>query len=369
MRIALVCDWYRPRVGGIELHLEQLAAQLAAAGHEVTVITPTPGPAEPAGAVRVHRVRGWLLPWIRLAWTPATFRRLGAALRDGRFDVVHLHSSLISPAAYVALRQAQAAGLPAVLTVHSIWGGFHRMFAALDAVAHWTRWPVTFSAVSARVAHDMRPVLGGRPVAILPNAVLPARWRTDPAPPADRINIACVMRLAPRKRGTALLAAAQAVRGQLPAGARVRFQIAGDGPERRRLERRARQLGVDDIVEFLGAVAPARLPALYATSHFFVLPAELEAFGLAALEARAAGLPVVAMRAGGVGEWLADGVEGLLADNDAEFARHILRLATDAELRANLAAHNRAVPVAFTWERSLAAHLALYAQARQSLSP
>jgi glycosyltransferase involved in cell wall biosynthesis len=205
-------------------------------------------------------------------------------------------------------------------------------------------------------------------VAILPNAVVPARWRIDPAPPGDRINIACVMRLAPRKRGAALLAAAQMVRGQLPAGVRVRFQIAGDGPERRRLERHARRLGVDDIVEFLGAVAPARLPALYATSHFFVLPAELEAFGIAALEARAAGLPVVAMRAGGVGEWLADGVEGLLADNDAEFARHILRLATDAELRANLTAHNRAVPVAYTWERSLAAHLALYAQARQSLT-
>jgi glycosyltransferase involved in cell wall biosynthesis len=364
MKIALVCDWYRPRVGGIELHLEQLAAHLAAAGHEVTVITPTPGPVETDAPVRVHRLRGWLLPWTKLAWTPATFRRLGAVLRTARFDVVHVHSSLISPTAYVALWQAQANGLPAVLTVHSIWDGFRHAFAPLDTVVQWTRWPVVFSAVSERVARDMRLVLGAQPVSILPNAITPAEWRMVPNPPRDVINVACVMRLAPRKRGAALLAAAKTVRAQLPAGVRVRFQIAGDGPERRRLERRARRLGLADGVEFLGAVEPARVKALLAASHFFVLPAELEAFGLAALEARAAGLPVVAMRAGGVGEWLQDGVEGLLADDDAEFARHILRLASDPRLRATIAAHNRTIAVTFTWERALAAHLAIYTQAR-----
>ncbi len=364
LRVALVCDWYRPRLGGIERHLEQLAARLVTAGHAVTVLTPTPGAEAGAGGERVVRLPGWRLPGIPLAWTPVTFTRLGAALRAGRYDVVHTHSSLISPAAYLGLHHAQAAGLPAVHTVHSIWGGFRHAFAELDFLTGWTRWPVRFSAVSERVARDLRPLLGRRPVAILPNAVEPAEWRLTPNAPAGEVVIASVMRLAPRKRGAALLAAARFVRDRLPAGTRVRWCIAGDGPERARLERLARRLDLADVVEFPGAIEPAGVKALLARSHVFALPAELEAFGLAALEARAAGLPVVAMRAGGVGEWLVDGREGLLADSDAEFARHLLRLATDADLRGNLGAYNRTIPTAFTWERSLAAHLALYAQAR-----
>lgn len=369
MKIALVCDWYHPRVGGIERHLGQLAARLAASGHDVTVITPTPGPATKAGGLRVIRLPGWLMPWAKLAWTPATFHRLGVALRDGGFDVVHTHSSLISPAAYAGLRLACAAGLPAVHTVHSIWGDFRHAFAELDFLSGWSRWPVTFSAVSERVARDLRPLLGARPVHILPNAVEPAEWRVGSRAPTGTIEIVSVMRLAPRKRGAALLRALHTVRDQLPDGARVRLRLAGDGPERARLRHLARRLDLGASVEFLGAIDPATVKELFATSHVFALPAELEAFGIAALEARAAGLPVVAMGAGGVGEWLADGREGLLAANDAEFAAHLLRLATDAELRGNLAAHNRATPVAFTWERSLAAHLALYSQARHGHHP
>jgi len=365
VRIALVCDWYRPRVGGIEVHLEHLAGQLAAAGHQVTVITPTRGRSDEHGPVRVHRLRGWLLPWIGLAWTPLTFRRLGAVLRAGQFDVVHAHSSLISPTAYAALWQARANGLPAVLTVHSIWGGFERMFAALNGVFGWTRWPVVFSAVSEHAARDMRPLLRFRPVHILPNALVLKDWIVAPNLPANGINIACVMRLAPRKRGAALLRALQVVRAQLPAGVGLHCQIAGDGPERRRLEAQAGQLGLTDCVRFHGAVDSGRVKALLAESHFFVLPTVLEAFGLAALEARAAGLPVVAMRASGVGEWLKDGVEGLLADDDADLARCILRLASDRTLLADMTAHNRRTPVTFTWDRAVTAHLALYAQARQ----
>jgi glycosyltransferase involved in cell wall biosynthesis len=365
MKIALVCDWYRPRVGGIELHLEGLARQLAAAGHDVTVITPTPGSGDDHGSVRVHRLRGWLLPWVGLAWTPLAFRRLGAVLRAGQFDVVHAHSSLISPTAYAALWQAQACGLPAVLTVHSIWGGFSGMFAALNGALGWARWPVVFSAVSEHVARDMRPLLRFRSVHILANAIVPQHWMITPNLPANGINIACVMRLAPRKRGTALLRALQVVRAQLPADVRLDCQIAGDGPERRKLEGLAVKLGLADWVRFHGAVDSGRVRALLAESHFFVLPTVLEAFGLAALEARAAGLPVVAMRAGGVGEWLTDEVEGLLADDDGDLVRCILRLASDRALLADMTAHNRRTPVTFTWDRAVAAHLALYAHARQ----
>lgn len=366
MKIALVCDWYRPRLGGIERHLEQLAARLASAGHDVTVITPTRGSVDADGAVRVIRLRGALLPWIGLAWTPALYRRLGAVLREGGFEVVHAHASMISPTAYAALYHAKAAVLPAVLTLHSIWGGFRRIGAVLDGALGWTRWPVVFSAVSARAAGDLQVLLpASARVAILPNAIDPNNWRAmSTALEGDVVKIACVMRLAPRKRGGALLAAVKKVCGRLPAGLRVLVTIAGDGPERRKLERRARRLGLDDTVCFLGAIDTNGVKALLANSHVFVLPTELEAFGLAALEARAAGIPVVAMRAGGVGEWLKNGTEGLLANDDAGLAEAILRLATEPALRRTIADHNRATPVAFTWERTLTAHLEVYERAK-----
>ncbi|MEY2878594.1 MAG: hypothetical protein RLZZ15_974, partial [Verrucomicrobiota bacterium] len=211
MKIALVCDWYRPRIGGIELHLEQLARRLTAAGHEVTVITPTGGEAGPVAGVRLVRLRGGLLPCVGLMWTPAAFRRLGAALRAEAWDVVHVHGSLISPTACAALYHAQAAGRPAALTVHSVWGGYRRIFSALDFFSGWTRWPVAFSAVSDRAAGDLRAVLGAVPVRLLPNAIESGEWRGAANPPTDHVVIACVMRLAPRKRGGALLRAARAV--------------------------------------------------------------------------------------------------------------------------------------------------------------
>ena len=118
-------------------------------------------------------------------------------------------------------------------------------------------------------------------------------------------------------------------------------------------------------VELLGAIEPKAVRALLASSHVFVLPTTLESFGIAALEARAVGLPVVAMRESGVGEWLEDGKAGLLATDDDELARHVTRLVDDTALREQIAAHNRSVPVEHTWERAMAEHEAVYAEARE----
>lgn len=366
MKIALVCDWYRPRLGGIESHLEQLATHLAAAGHDITVVTPTRGSTQSAPGVNVVRMPATLLPKIGLIFTPAAFRQLGATLRNGSFDVVHVHNSLISPAAYGAAYLAQKAGLPTVITMHSISSVvFCQVLDALDRFAHWTRWPIVFSAVSDRVIRDLLPIMGDTPVHVLPNAVDPAEWQFPLRPPSNLVNLACVMRLASRKRGAALLRALAVARRRLPGNVRVCLQLAGDGPERRRLEQLARRLDLTDSVRFHGAITTAQVKALLAESHFFVLPSMLESFGLAALEARAAGLPVLAMRDSGVSHFIAHEIEGLLAANDDDLAEQLRRLCTDAALRKAITQHNQNTAIAFTWDRTLAEHLALYAEARQ----
>ncbi|MGH7616898.1 MAG: glycosyltransferase, partial [Gemmatimonadaceae bacterium] len=92
MKVALVCDWFHPRVGGIELHLQDLAARLRRAGHNVVVITPTPGPPVVSG-VRVIRVDAPRAPHFGFLMTPAGVRAVARAIAGERPDVVHAHVS------------------------------------------------------------------------------------------------------------------------------------------------------------------------------------------------------------------------------------------------------------------------------------
>ena len=95
----------------------------------------------------------------------------------------------------------------------------------------------------------------------------------------------------------------------------------------------------------------------------YLTAARLEAFGIAPLEARAAGVPVVAPRGTGVDDFVEDGVDGLLADSDVTLAAALARLAGDDALRARIRAHLLATPPAQDWSGVLAATLAEYRRA------
>ena len=139
----------------------------------------------------------------------------------------------------------------------------------------------------------------------------------------------------------------------------VRVVIAGDGPERARLELLARELGVDDHVEFLGAVPSARMPGLLAASDVFVGPAittdkgQVEAFGVSFLEAMAAELPVVTTATGGIKDIvIPDETALIVAEKNArELADAVNRLLEDDELRQQMGRAGKArVNSQFTWE-------------------
>ena len=181
----------------------------------------------------------------------------------------------------------------------------------------------------------------------------------------DEVRVVSAMRLARRKRPLALIDAVARVVAALPSGRRLRVRIAGDGPQRGAVERAVRQAGLQDVVTLVGWQSPARLCALYADADVFVLPSVMESFGLAALEARCAGLPVLAMREAGPAGFVRHEVEGLLAADDADLAAQLLRLATDDRLRAAIARHNRETRPAETWDAVLAQHEAVYADARR----
>ena len=123
----------------------------------------------------------------------------------------------------------------------------------------------------------------------------------------------------------------------VPGISATHFVIAGDGPERRSLEKLARDLGVEERVTFLGARSD--IPALLRASDLFVLPSRYEGFPLALLEAMAAEVAVVATRIAGVDELVVDGETGYLveAGDSAALGSAITSLLADPDRREALA--------------------------------
>ena len=366
MRVALACDWFLPRQGGIELHLRDLALALRAAGADARIVTTTRG-AEVIDGVPVHRIRTPLVPGGGFAFSPGVVGAVDRLIRDESFDVVHAHASVVSPVAFAAAIAARRAGLPSLVTFHSMLHRASFLLGASEALFGWSERGVVLSAVSSVVAEQVARWIPGANVGVLPNGLDTRFWRELPnAPPANEIVFASAIRLSRKKRPMRLLRAfAEAARFVAGAPA-MRLVVAGEGPERGATRRLADELGVGDRVELTGHLSRADLRALYARSHAFVLPSEQESFGIAALEARAAGLPVIGMLSSGVRDFIRQGLDGLLARDDAELARHISRLALDAPFRDYVRHRNRSVAPQYDWTDVRAMHLHLYAHAASS---
>ena len=360
MRIVHVSDCYAPRTGGIESQVRDLARNQAAAGHEVHVLTATPGEAGNDDGVQVHRL-GTRLPF-DLPVNPAAPPRMRALLKALEPDVVHVHAGVVSPFAYDGARVALTSAVPLAITWHCMLDGAVGTLRAVVRASRWRKAPIALSAVSRAAAARVEAAFGA-PVAVLPNGLDLDVWAPAAATPSTTLRCVATMRLAPRKRGMALIGIVEDALTQLET-AELSLELIGDGPLRGRVERRIARRGLAGIT-LRGRLDRAQIRRSYAEADVFVAPAVLEAFGIAALEARAAGLAVVARRGTGIEEFITDGVDGLLVDDDAGMARALVRLATDPELVASLTRHARAHRPVHGWCMTLDAAEAEYHRAQR----
>jgi glycosyltransferase involved in cell wall biosynthesis len=273
---------------------------------------------------------------------------------------VHVHAAPWSPFAFTAA--ALADERPTMLTMHSILGPAEAGARLLQPIWRSHTRPMVWTAVSDVAARPLRRLLGDKvDVHVLPNGVDVASWQVKPVPrdPNDVVALA-VMRLTGRKRGLPLLRVLEAAREQLPADVRLRAMIIGDGPKRPDLERFLARHGMTEDVVLAGRRPRADVRGALARADIFLAPAILESFGIAALEARCAGVPVVARAESGTGEFIRHGQEGLLAHSDAEMATVLASLAADPALRARIGAHNRTVAPASDWNTVLQRTAGLY---------
>lgn len=197
-----------------------------------------------------------------------------------------------------------------------------RAFRAADRI-------VVASEPHARSIATRYGIDAGR-ITVIPNYVDTSRFRPLPGATRENGRVVFVGRLEPEKNVSALLEAVQPLPG-------IRLTIAGDGSLRSRLEREARDLGVE--AEFLGRVEHDDLPALLNRSQVFVLPSRYEGSPKALIEAMACGVPVVGTRVPGIEDVIVDRRDGLLAGPSAvEIRACLAELLGNAGLRQQLGA-------------------------------
>ena len=369
MKIALLSDCYLPRLGGIEVQVHDLATRLIGRGHEVVVLTATPGAHGERGGyvdevdgVAVHRL-ALRLPF-ELPVNPLAPKLLRQRLAEGEFDVAHIHMGVVSPFAVDCARVTTGMGLPTAMTWHCMLGALEPVFRATRYVRTWASRGVAMSAVSAAAAEPLQRIVGSQGVVnVLCNGIDVDRWASPAAEvraakvPAREagtgVRVVAAMRLVARKRPMPLLRIMVRVRALVPAETAISLEILGDGPDRGRLERFIETHDMRGWVRLSGRVSRDEVRATYAAADIYVAPAPLESFGIAALEARTVGLPVVGRLGSGLGEFVKDGLNGYLAADDDAMAGSIARLIIDDDLRGSMAAYSRSTPPEQSWARIL----------------
>ncbi|HEU4997046.1 MAG TPA: glycosyltransferase family 4 protein [Gemmatimonadaceae bacterium] len=364
MRIAIATDWFAPRRGGIEAQLTRLSERLGANGHHVDVLTTTPG-AVSGKTYSVRPLDAFALPGLHVAVSPRLVTALRGRLRNG-YDVVHAHVSVVSPVGYAAAAVARALDLPTAVTFHSVLRHKRHLLRAADAVTGLSRSAVEWSAVSDVVAAQVRDALPAADVSVLPNGIDLGFWRSTSRTsrgPSSAVTLVSATRFARKKRPLEL------IRAFARASASVRrpatLLLVGDGPLRSTIEREVALLGLNrgpTRVEVRDWVTAEALRALYSEADGFVLPSLRESFGISALEARTAGLPVIAMREAGSSEFLHHEVNALLCEDDHDLTAALARFIADGALRTCLAGATARAD-RYDWSSVIALHEAIYARA------
>ena len=170
---------------------------------------------------------------------------------------------------------------------------------------------------------------------------------TPGGPKTPHPSIVAVGRQAPVKRFDRLIRATVRAREQAPD---LTLTLVGTGPLRHELQELTASLGADDAVHFAGRIDDDALLELYRSSWAVASSSVREGWGMTLTEAAACGTPTVATRIPGHVDAVAEGVSGLLADDDDQLTAHLVAIATDPALRARLSAGALAHAERFTWE-------------------
>ncbi len=320
VKIGIACY---PTYGGSGAVATELGLGLAQRGHEIHFLSYAP-PFRLSGhyeRVFFHEVEMADYPLFEHPpYTLALAVAIHQVARDRGLDLVHVHYAIPhATSAWLAGQMFAAADRPRVVT--TLHGTDITLIGRHPSFRSITRFSILQSDGLTAVSHYLKVEteenfeVSGAAIRVIPNFVDTGRYRRDPAP-RNRARLAeggekILMHISNYravKRVEDVIDVFARVSERLPS----RMIMVGDGPDRPLARRRAEELGVTDRVSFLGQ--HTSVEELLSLADLFLLPSEMESFGLAALEAMACGTPVLASRVGGLPELVAEGESGLLYD-------------------------------------------------------
>ena len=378
MKIAMFSDCWHPVINGVVTSMDILRKELVRCGHEVELYVPGPagGPGLEPGVHRfwsfaapVHPESRFSMPWPLRSLTQLTRQRP---------DVIHVHTPFNLGLLGIALARLQ--GIPYVFTHHTLWEEYvHYVpflsqamlrriaIAGCRSLCNASRGVI---APSAEVRDRLLEQGVTRSIEVIPTGIdLEAFAHPQPERVRQALGIAPEVpllvyagRMGKEKSLDFLLDAFARIAAIHPT---VQLLMVGGGPEKQALESLAQRLGVAPRVHFTGYVDRSRLLDYYGAGRAFVFASTTETQGLVSLEAQASGTPVVAVRASGSSEVVADERSGFLVEGDpAAFAAATLRILDDDALRDRLARGALEQAWSFSGARMGERMLSLYGEAR-----
>ncbi|MBD2157203.1 glycosyltransferase [Leptolyngbya sp. FACHB-16] len=396
MKISIVTSGFLPVIDGVTVTVAERIKRLSTLGHSVQVLCP-----DYQAIATVYPnwqdYVGNLLPGVQVVSLPSEpfmgveFERnisgkagsaLEAAIQSFQPDIIHVDEPdriFLGLGSIPAVKLAKRDRIPCVSFYHTNfleymedflplptgaiaplrWLAKHfitrRVYNAYDATL--VASPTTLHKVQHWGLHNAvyGPFLGVDPVAFGKVMQESNFWQTHYGLPdlSNSLKLLFLGRLTPDKGWGFLL---KALSGWEPQGASTRklaVIIAGDGELKQKIGDRLQQSGI--AVYFLGRVPPEQVPALLAHSDIHVSASRKETWGLTALEASAAGIPVLAPRAGGFIDSVQDEKTGLLfePENSKNFLTKLQRLADDPALRHALGQQGRHYANELNWDRAV----------------
>ena len=349
MNVGITCY---PTVGGSGAVAAELGKELARRGHHVHFIAYRVPFRLGAFSERVHFHQVEMTPYVLFEQPPqdlALAAKMAEVAREHRLDVFHVHYAI--PHAITAFLAAQLLGAAAPKTVTTLHGTDITLVGQDRSFFELTKFGIERSDGVTAVSSFLRQMTidvfaPTKAIDMIPNFVDVAAYAGSPVQagagpglkrPGERVLLH-LSNFRPVKRVMDVVRIFERVAAVVPEAV---LWMVGEGPERAAAEALARRLGLRERVRFLGVTDSIREIATMA--DVFLLPSELDSFGLSALEAMACGVPVVATDAGGMTEVVLHGVTGWLEPVGAvdAMAAHVLELLADDGRRVAMGAAGR----------------------------
>ncbi len=343
MRIGITCY---PTHGGSGVVATELGKHLAEMGHEVAFISYSVPLrlGDPPDGVTFHEVQVVEYPLLKnFPYTLALASKMAEVARMKKLDVLHVHYAIPFAAAALLARQ-MVPGLKIVTTLH---GTDVTLVGNNPSFKSVTELSINASDAVTAVSNHLKDATYHefaveKEIDVIYNFIDPVR-HDRPIPPClgkkreDQITLMHISNFRPVKRVVDVVKIFALVAAEIDA----RLVLIGDGPDQVKAIQATQKLGVLDRVSLLGVVDQVA-PYLQA-ADLFLLPSEIESFGLVALEAMASGVPVVASDVGGIPEVVRHGETGYLAPlgHVEQMADYALKIVSDCTIQKRFASAAR----------------------------